>query len=62
MGILYGTYIHMLSGGSLEHRTSLGYSVSCTSCNLCKDDRVVHACAVCLTNSMGSLGVGRRCA
>ena len=46
--------------GSLEDRTSLGYSVSCTSCNLCKEDRVVRACAVCLTNSMGSLGVWRR--
>ena len=34
--------------------------MSCTSCNLCKDDGVVHACAVCLTNSVGSLGVGRR--
>ena len=31
--------------------------MSCTSCNLCKDDGVVQACAVCLTNSMGSLGV-----
>ena len=37
----------------LEDRTCPGYSVSCTSCNLCKDDGVVHACAVCLTNSMG---------
>ena len=31
--------------------------MSCTSCNLCKDDGVVHACAVCLTNSMGGGGV-----
>ena len=46
--------------GSLEDRTSLGYTVSCTSCNLCKDDGVVHACTVRLTDSMGSLvwGVG----
>ena len=37
----------------LEDRTCPGYSVSCTSCNLCKDDGVVHACAVCFTNSVG---------
>ena len=42
----------------LEDRTSPGYSVSCTSCNLCKDDGVVHACAVCLTNSVGGGGGG----
>ena len=34
--------------------------MSCTSCNLCKDDGVVHACTVCLTDSVGTLiwGVG----
>ena len=42
---------------SLECRTSLGYAVSWTSCNSCKDDGVVHAFAVCLTDSMGSLVV-----
>ena len=29
--------------------------MSWTSCNSCKDDGVVHAFAVCLTDSMGSL-------
>ena len=31
---------------SLEDGTSPGYLVSCTFCNLCKDDGVLHACAV----------------
>ena len=31
--------------------------MSWTSCNSCKDDGVVHAFAVCLTDSMGSLVV-----
>ena len=44
--------------GSSEGRTSPGYSLSRTSCNLCKDDGVVHACAVCLTNSIGGGGGG----
>ena len=34
--------------GSLEDRTSLGYSVSCTSCNLCKEDRVVCVHVLCV--------------
>ena len=38
----------------LEDRTCPGYSVSCTSCNLCKDDGVVHACAVCFTKLVGT--------
>ena len=36
--------------------------MSCTSCNLCKDDGVVHACAVCFTNSMGGGGGGEELA